>query len=439
MITETLTPSTARSSLEIKYAPLISDQLEFGKHVTYVPNKKKPIFGWFKYKEAFSRNLVEEILTKYWSLPTNALIFDPFAGCGTTLLASKQLGFSAIGLDIMPIALFITRVKLHEYEDFDLLREASESLLAKEFVPTDVSWPDVRIVNLAFDRGTQDEIVFFREEILKETVSEVRDFLMLALLSSLEDASYTAKDGQFLRIIKRHPKRIREVLSIKLERMLQDIRFIKDLETTQRPSPNISIFPGDIRNPPPEVLTSEGQVSAVLTSPPYLNRYDYSRTYALELCLMYDERGNPCVSDFEDLKNIRHSLLRSHIESRPAPTDTVKSTALDEILDALKPKHLNNARIPIMIKGYFEDMNLAIQNIAKMLAPGGKVALVIANARFEGELIPVDLILSEIAAAHGLKTEALWVTRYKGNSSQQMGKYGRVPVRESVVFWQKEG
>jgi len=66
------------------------------------------------------------------------------------------------------------------------------------------------------------------------------------------------------------------------------------------------------------------------------------------------------------------------------------------------------------------------------------VALVVANAQFAGENVPVDLMLSELAAEHGLTTTAIWITRYKGNSSQQMAIYGRRPVRESVVFWKKD-
>lgn len=54
-------------------------------------------------------------------------------------------------------------------------------------------------------------------------------------------------------------------------------------------------------------------------------------------------------------------------------------------------------------------------------------------------MVPVDLVLSEMAEEVGFKVEQVIAARYKGNSSQQMGKYGRVPVRESVVIWQKEG
>jgi hypothetical protein len=91
-----------------------------------------------------------------------------------------------------------------------------------------------------------------------------------------------------------------------------------------------------------------------------------------------------------------------------------------------------------MVRGYFEDMNLVARNIATYLKPGGRVALVVANAQFAGESVPTDLMLSELAGQHGLRTEGIWITRYKGNSSQQMAVYGRRPVRESILLWRKD-
>ena len=47
-------------------------------------------------------------------------------------------------------------------------------------------------------------------------------------------------------------------------------------------------------------------------------------------------------------------------------------------------------------------------------------------------------MLSEMAEEASFRVEEIIVARYKGNSSQQMGKYGRVPVRESIVIWSKQ-
>jgi hypothetical protein len=175
-----------------------------------------------------------------------------------------------------------------------------------------------------------------------------------------------------------------------------------------------------------------GKVAAVITSPPYLNRYDYSRTYALELCLL-------TVKSHKDMVNVRHSLLRSHVESREHDGKGIDLPALREVLRGVRAKPLNNERLPIMIEGYFEDMNLVIRNIATCLKPGGRAALVVANAQFNGEGVPTDLMLCELAQSWGLMTESIWITRYKGNISQQMAIYGRRPVRETIVFWRKNG
>lgn len=88
-----------------------------------------------------------------------------------------------------------------------------------------------------------------------------------------------------------------------------------------------------------------------------------------------------------------------------------------------------------MITTYFIDMQKVIPGWFKVLAPGAKIAMVVDNVRFEGDLIPGDLVLSDMAEEEGFGVKGIIVARYKGNSSQQMRKYGRVPVRESIVIW----
>jgi hypothetical protein len=90
-----------------------------------------------------------------------------------------------------------------------------------------------------------------------------------------------------------------------------------------------------------------------------------------------------------------------------------------------------------MVQGYFEDMNQVIRNLSRQIKKGGLVAMIVANARFEGEMVPVDLMLSELAEKNGFNVISVWITRFKGNSSQQMAKFGREPVRESIVFWRR--
>jgi len=427
-----------RVKLEQRFLPLMEERLGMRQLVTYVPNKTVPIHRWFSYKEGFSAALVDTFLREFGAQPGRSRVFDPFVGCGTTVIAAKQAGYVAWGIDILPVAIFVAGVKLRSAEDYDLLRlkAGMDRLLETPYCEPAISAPqDIRIIPLAFSEEILNEILFFKEGILEEEDESVREFLLLGLLSILEKVSYTSKDGQFLRLKpERNIPPVRATLARQLRLMYRDLTtvgyqmrlFEKPAKYTV-PSSRTYALLADARD-----FTSaiDDYADIIVTSPPYLNRYDYSRIYSLELCLAF-------VEDFAGLKAIRYSLLRSHIESRPAPTDEVNHPALLEVLSNLAGKKLNNPRIPVMIKGYFEDMNLVLKELYKVCRPGAKIALVVGNVRFEGELIPVDLLLSELASDVGFRINKVIITRYKGNSSQQMGKYGRVPVCESVLIWSK--
>ena len=414
-----------RSKLENKYREVIEHRLDWRQLVTYVPNKKLPLYNWFKFKEGFSRDLVVRLF-KEFAVQKGETIFDPFAGCGTTLLAGKEFGINGVGIDILPTSVFVAKAKLSDWPDIEALLKIVQKLMATPFREPKAVFPDVRIINLAFTKRVQQELLFFKEEI--ETYPEpVRDFLLLGLLSILENVSSTSKDGQFLRLVEKDIPPVRDALREVLTKMIHDLSEIRMFGPTGKAKTFVT--KGDAR----EMCLPQryiGKFSAIITSPPYLNRYDYSRTYALELCLL-------TVKSHKDMVSVRHSLLRSHVESREHEGKEVHLPALDEVLHEVRSKPLNNERLPIMIQGYFEDMNLVIRNMSAYLKPGGRVALVVANAQFNGENVPTDLMLCELAERHGLTTESIWVTRYKGNSSQQMAIYGRRPVRETIVFWRK--
>lgn len=418
-----------RARLENKYSGLFEERPDCRRLVTYVLNKKLPLYNWFKYKEGFSRELVVRLIREF-ALGKGDAVFDPFLGCGTTLLACKEFGIHGVGIDMLPTSVFVAKAKLTDWPDIDTLLRGVQKLTSTPYREPISSFPDVRIVNLAFTKVAQRELLFFKEEI--ETFDQpVQNFLMLGLLSILENVSSTSKDGQFLRLVKRIIPPVRDALRSVLAQMIADLSEIRMFGFPPQTKTKTLVMQADAREMclPGKYL---GKVAAVITSPPYLNRYDYSRTYALELCLL-------TVKTHKDMVNVRHSLLRSHVESREHPGKGINLPALDEVLREVRAKPLNNERLPIMIAGYFEDMNLVIRNIAAYLRPGGRAALVVANAQFNGENVPTDLMLCELAQDYGLISESIWVTRYKGNSSQQMAIYGRRPVRETIVFWRKHG
>ena len=78
-----------------------------------------------------------------------------------------------------------------------------------------------------------------------------------------------------------------------------------------------------------------------------------------------------------------------------------------------------------MICGYFEDLKDSLRKLYKVLKKDGKCVFVVGNTRWGGVVVPVDHILLKIAEELGFSPEKIYVTRLKGNSPQQMKKFGR--------------
>lgn len=106
-------------------------------------------------------------------------------------------------------------------------------------------------------------------------------------------------------------------------------------------------------------------------------------------------------------------------------------------LDDLKEAgQLNNNSIPRMVRNYFWEMTLVLFELARVLRPYAPMVMVNDNVRYAGAIIPVDLILSDLAQAAGFEVDTIWVLpRGKGNSSQQMGEHGRQELRKCVYVW----
>jgi hypothetical protein len=423
--------TSLRHFLESKFAHLIREELELANLVSYVGNRGIPILRLYRYKEAFAFQFVEEFISRF-RLTERDYILDPFCGMGTTLLAASIRGIPAVGVDKLPIALFVAKTCALFFllkpgqmkQNFEKLRTRM-----KRADPAPVAM-DVAIMKVAFPSEILLALRKWKTAI-DDLELPLKDVFLLLFFSILESCSYTSKDGQFLRLIPEKkvtpPEEALEKKVYEAERDLEVIRKLRWDQSFRDPY----VYLGDTRNL--SGIEFAQQPTAIITSPPYANRYDYTRTYSLELCFHF-------VRNFTEMKTLRFGILRSHIESKVGREEEPPHPAVKELVNKLRAsgRQLNNPKIPDMLTGYFVDMQKVIREWARVLAPGARVAMVVDNVRFQGELLPVDLVLSEMAEVEGFRIDEIIVARYKGNSSQQMGKYGRVPVRESVVVWTKK-
>nr|HRJ42374.1 site-specific DNA-methyltransferase [Caldilineaceae bacterium] len=116
--------------------------------------------------------------------------------------------------------------------------------------------------------------------------------------------------------------------------------------------------------------------------------------------------------------------------------------ALREINLALQLRQergeINNRGVLTMIENYFTELTFVFAEIFRVCRPGAYVAFVNDNVRYAGEIIPVDLLCTNLAEQLGFEPVKVYVLpQRKGNSSQQMGKFGRAALRKSITIWRK--
>lgn len=203
---------------------------------------------------------------------------------------------------------------------------------------------------------------------------------------------------------------------------------IQDIETAELPKrQDWYAHLADARHLPDPADT----YTALITSPPYPNRHDYTRVFCVELLFGFVTAP--------ELRSLRHQTIESHPESKPQRPSSEGYNA-PKLLDETVRKVVSmgaDRRIGRMLDGYFIDMHLFLSEAKRVCRRGAKIAVVVGNVQYVGVPILVDEILVLIGEAIGLKCEKFIVARYRGNSAQQMGKFGRQPSRETVVIFRR--
>lgn len=442
------------------------------KIVSFQSSKDEPVYRWFKYKEGFASSLVKYFLKEY--APNPGRVLDPFAGAGTTLFAGQELGWDSYGIELLPVGNFVMKTR-------EALNDISVPKLKASIKN---HWPEIQkikaaknyinhisITQNAFSEETENYLNRYLAYCDTIKDKKVKTVLQFAAFTVLEEISFTRKDGQYLRWDHRSQRslsgkpfdkgkilKFEDAVKNKLNQIIQDLSpeesllpFEKEDDIIQKKHP-VNIIEGSCLEKLPEL--EDNYFDFIVTSPPYCNRYDYTRTYALELVYL--------GCDAEQVRNLRQTMLSCTVENKEKVehlqnfyASIGKSDAFDRIIEVYKNsaamtevnsvldelnklEKLNNSNIARMVKNYFLELCFVTYEMARVTRKGGYCAMVNDNVRYGGEEIPVDLILSEFAENFGFNINKIFVLpKGKGNSSQQMGLHGRTEVRKCVYLWQK--
>lgn len=381
---------------------------------------------WYRFVLSYPAHLVRDYIARF-GINSNQTVLDPFCGTGTTLVECKKLGIPSIGIESNPMASLASQVKVNWSMDPKGLLAHAEEIAERTWEKLDAA-------------GTSDSphLPLFRKDhrriadlrtlpaeksklLLKDSISPLplhKTLTLIETLHELDDEQFSACERLAVakalvsRISNLHfgpevgvgpPKTDAPVVEAWLNwvrRIAEDLRSLRALADT----PAV-VKMGDSRN-----LTSllePNSVDAVITSPPYPNEKDYTRTTRLETVLL------GFLNNKHDLRLLKKNFLRSNTRGvYKTDTDDLLVTdnkEIQRIADAIEDRRIELGKTSgfermyaRVTKLYFGGMKRHFSDLRTILRPGARLAYVVGDqASYLRIMIRTGEILADLAKSLG--------------------------------------
>jgi DNA modification methylase len=423
------------------------------------------IHSWYRFVLSYPPHLVRKYLGVF-QLPPKAHILDPFCGTGTTLVEAQKQTFTSIGVDAHPFASLVSRVKTHWSANVPELRHIRSKVLSgadsayraeglhsasfrqllfvRDGAPSPALSPEQEAL---IPTGFVSEIplrklLLLRDSIRVECASrgqEFEEFFLVALCHTVANGAGNFSFGP--EIYRTKAKEDYDVLGHFAE---QTHNMLDDLERTISLCPGYTeslVICGDSRDCS---FLPEG-IDAVITSPPYPNEKDYTRTTRVESVLMGLIKGKG------ELRALKESLLRSNTRNVFVNDDDGNEIqefpAIKQVCDQIEDRRIELGKTSgferlyhRVVAHYFGGMRRHLRTLSPHLTQHAKLAYVVGD-QLSFLMVPVRTatLLAQVAEAEGYRVLGMELWRERIGTKVRNARNGdrTVRVREEVLLLER--
>lgn len=352
-----------REALEDRFEDLLEEDGTLADACTARGARSEPFHRWLSYRQGFAPELVRHFLDTAGVV--DGPILDPFNGSGTVTTECARAGRFAVGTEAAPGLAIVSGAPW---------AISPEAPLPE---PGDGDLPDHWA-----RAGTASE----------------RAVLLLAAAESVDGEGHPRKDLAPL------PTRLTELGAVVSEDSADPLTIPR------------GVVRGDARRLP----FSDGVVGGVLTSPPYVSRYDYSRVNApLDRLVGHGKRRG------------RRSQMRAARATGGRGAADAPHPAAEEAARHLDAE--GRDREATLVRGYFGDLDRVLGQLFRVTRAGAPVWIVIGGADLKRVLVPSDLIAAELGSDQGFAIDGVTQARFLKNRGHALGSKREVRPRESIV------
>lgn len=351
-------------------------------------------------------SFVQKLIADYCEEPS--LIYEPFAGTGTTLFAADSMGCDTIYSEVNPLLQFLISTKLHvmglNWHDRKLMSKQLNELSGTIIPALDAHEPDKKLAT-AYEHVFGSSAYFPPQELqnilrLKTYISSVYrydsllgDLLTTAVVACLLPVSYLKKQGDVrFKTVKeqRQMQQMQDLLPTKIEEIASDLTAYDffTCHSHELVTPNAKHIG--------QVQTAE--ISTIITSPPYLNGTNYFRNTKLELWFL------GMLPDKKALRTFRNEALTSGINDVLLKDSNQQNDYYSPLLEKTIKEltaHAYDARIPQMARCYFNEMSELFCGLRSHLRDRADLLIDLGDSIFSNVHIKTDDILTEVLESIG--------------------------------------
>ncbi len=338
-------------------------------------------------------------------------VLDPMMGSGTVLAVARSKGHWAIGIDIDPLAVLISkvwttpvdasRVRERALEVLHRAKRIFVTLATRDAYPIHADDETRHFVAYWFDGYARRQLSSLAVAINRIRDHKVRDVLWCAfsrLIISKQAGASLAMDLSH----SRPHKCFDHAPSKPFRKFLASVnRVVENCidGNSRKRGPSTQVYEGDARTLP----LDDASIDLVVTSPPYLNAIDYMRCSKFSLVWM----GH----GISDLRRLRSRSIGSEV----GETASQQGPEVSRLVEKLKVVRELGPRDKGILVRYIRDMCRTVHEAARVLRPAGRAVYVVGENTVRGTYIPNSVIVSAVAERFGLTLESRSVRTLPAN------------------------
>jgi len=414
-------------------------------------NDDRAAHDWYRFVLSYPPHLVRDYLSRFRASPEKRVL-DPFCGTGTTIVECKKLRVPSLGVEAHPMAHFASATKIDWNIDPAELEESSRRVAAAANAELEASGiiddpapaliaempdrqklrtlsPEVEklLLTNSISPLPLHKTLVLRDMIRSKGTERCRSHELLALAKALVTTIGNLEFGPEVGV---GPAKTDAPVVSRWLRLVQQVA--DDLWTLQ-PLAGVpaEAHHADSRDIAKLVLPES--IDIIITSPPYPNEKDYTRTTRLETVLL------GFITSKKDLQALKRTMVRSNtrgVYKGDSDHELVADHAeIQRIANAIEARRIELGKTSgferlyaKVTKLYFGGMARHLADLRRVLRPNAQLAYVVGDqASYLRIMIRTGQLLASIAQSLGYEVVGIDLFRTR------LATATREQLREEIV------